>query len=949
MHEGWKLSFVFIILSFFGFNQTTVTETITSGTSWSVPCGVTEITVEVVGGGGGGGMGGGGCAGGGGGSGGYSAVTVTVINGQTFNYTVGAGGAGATSNPGTGATGSPSTFTDGALLNITANGGTGGTVGGGGGSCSGGNGGTGGTAAGGTTNTPGNPGLAGETVGTDIGGKGGSTPNFSGVGGLGGAVGIDGAAALVPGGGGGGGGSKSGSYTPKGGAGASGAIIITYVTTVTQPDAGYDQAICGVMTMTANIPGAGWTGTWADLDGNANIVSPNNPTSAVGIPVGGTCSRLTWTFSMAGCADIVDTVLLCRPLRCNDEPCGATPLTVGAGACTYTQYFNNNATTTTGMVEPGCGNYDGMDVWFSATVPANGILTVQAIDDPAGGSLYPGIALYTGPDCFNLTHEGCDNSTSTSSTSPAEITYIGEPGETVYIRYWNYFEYSGAFQMCAYSPTTPSGDILPGVMNSVPCGSTLSFYDPGGDGGNYQPNSGGTYYICPDTPGQYVTLDFTTGFFDVETGYDKLTILDGGPGSDMVIGQWDGTNSPGTITSSQPDGCLTVLWQADYVIQDLGWDASVTCSALAGVNDTICSPTNCTGGCGQWICADGLYPTTNDGNGIEDLAINLSGCFTSAGEIASKWFYFTVDNGGTVEFSFDGPQGQDYNLAIWGPSTNGIPPCPMSTGDAPIRCSQAAVGNTGNPVGLNRALGGGEFYEGSEGDGWLDALDVKDGETYAMILNIYMNGNPQPDIDLTIGGSADLDCTPVFLSATIQDFAGVSLGEQNKLSWISTSQTNNDYFTIEKSMDGKNWEFVGSVDGAGNSQIARYYSLIDEKPYGQITYYRLSQVDFEANQNYHGEIVSIANEKPNDGDFITNVYPNPSAGDVTFIYTGTKKATVVLEIRDELGKIVMVQEIDNVFPNITKKLNLEGLATGMYQLTFKEGERTSTKKLSIIR
>jgi hypothetical protein len=72
-----------------------------SGT-WTVPCDVTSITVQIYGGGGGGGGRGGGSnggfydsrGGGGGGGGGYSTITINVTPGSSFNYTIGAGGCG---------------------------------------------------------------------------------------------------------------------------------------------------------------------------------------------------------------------------------------------------------------------------------------------------------------------------------------------------------------------------------------------------------------------------------------------------------------------------------------------------------------------------------------------------------------------------------------------------------------------------------------------------------------------------------------------------------------------------------------------------------------------------------------------------------------------------------------------------------------------------------------
>ena len=202
-----------------------------SGT-WSVPCDVTSITVEVYGGGGGAGGGGGGSSGGlfstkgggGAGGGGYSTITINVTPGSTFSYSAAPGGCGGDNgsdfNDGdSGSAGGTTSFSGmddiGNSIAITANGGSGGQEGESGGDP--GDGGAGGSASGGSTNTPGGSGNNGSG---GSGGAGGAGAGPSG--GLGGTP-NSGAGASYGGGGAGGGNSD-------GGNGGAGGILITYVT-----------------------------------------------------------------------------------------------------------------------------------------------------------------------------------------------------------------------------------------------------------------------------------------------------------------------------------------------------------------------------------------------------------------------------------------------------------------------------------------------------------------------------------------------------------------------------------------------------------------------------------------------------------------------------------------------------------------------------------------------
>lgn len=225
----------------------------TSSTTWTVPPGVTSITVNSWGGGGGGGGGNDGCSaqgtGSGGGGGGFAQSTIAVTPGQVYTLSVGAGGtAGAYDANGT--AGGATSFSGNGITPVTA---TGGGFGTGASGCTTIAGGAGGTGTSGTvlfTGGAGSEGISASGI-TGVGGGGagsgsnGSTPanTCSGVGtggtgtypgGAGGGnadcgthTDNSGAAGTLPGGGGGGGLGYL-SNTSTGGAGGGGEITIVY-------------------------------------------------------------------------------------------------------------------------------------------------------------------------------------------------------------------------------------------------------------------------------------------------------------------------------------------------------------------------------------------------------------------------------------------------------------------------------------------------------------------------------------------------------------------------------------------------------------------------------------------------------------------------------------------------------------------------------------------------
>lgn len=75
-------------------------------------------------------------------------------------------------------------------------------------------------------------------------------------------------------------------------------------------------------------------------------------------------------------------------------------------------------------------------------------------------------------------------------------------------------------------------------------------------------------------------------------------------------------------------------------------------------------------------------------------------------------------------------------------------------------------------------------------------------------------------------------------------FNAKSFGDSNLIEWETASETNNNFFEVEKSADGENYIILEKINGAGNSSSILHYSAYDKNPYNGANYYRLKQVDF---------------------------------------------------------------------------------------------------------
>jgi gliding motility-associated-like protein len=316
-----------------------------SGT-WTVPCGVSSITVEIWGGGG---AGGGSVGQGGGGGGGacYNSHIIAVSVGQSFNYTIGSGGVAVLGlNGGNGQSSSFGTFSSG--------GGQGAAVG----SASPGNGGTA-CLSGALNGSNGSNGTA------TNGGNGGASPN-GGLGGLGG--GLSGAAGLIPGGGGGGG-LLNGITQGIGGNGAPGQIRITY----NQPPIPSAPIIDSIIQPNCNQAGAVYfsalpSGSWTITESlNGGFVTGSGT-----LGVFPNLDQGTYAFtvtSSAGCTSVPSLPVTLNPpvqgpvleisfdnIYCYGDSSGFITVTI-AGGTDPVNYVWSNGATTLNQTDLGAGTY----------------------------------------------------------------------------------------------------------------------------------------------------------------------------------------------------------------------------------------------------------------------------------------------------------------------------------------------------------------------------------------------------------------------------------------------------------------------------------------------------------------------------------------------------------------------------------------------------------------
>ncbi len=157
---------------------------------------------------------------------------------------------------------------------------------------------------------------------------------------------------------------------------------------------------------------------------------------------------------------------------------------------------------------------------------------------------------------------------------------------------------------------------------------------------------------------------------------------------------------------------------------------------------------------------------------------------------------------------------------------------------------------------------------------------------------VYGTNNAPGTQTITGGG-----CT---MPVELLSFEGKDLGRENLLTWSTATESFNDHFTIERSVDGKEYIEITRVKGAGNSMVEKKYEFIDREGRDEVLYYRLKQTDHNGSYEY---FPAIAIEKKYK-QWEPLVFPNPCGGVFTFRQMADQEKGFNYEISDIYGKII---------------------------------------------
>ncbi len=631
---------------------------------------------------------------------------------------------------------------------------------------------------------------------------------------------------------------------------------------------------------------------------------------------------------------LISTTTYAQPCSSNgglgEDPCTPIPLTVNS-SCAFTEARTN-----------GCGNFGNPsscnsgtkpDVWgvFTTTTVMN--ITVRHNSDNKDMTLHVFTLSGSCSVFTNLTQVACsDNIIGLSGNEDVVLPSLA--AGTYYVR------------AEAKLNNGSNGDGFC-VFGTIPGASTADYPWPGLDLGTV---------TCPGTTsasGNTTGANIDCGISDVGDHIYEFTL---GTNADLTIdvcsASWDtelhlfsllnGNCNAGPIETDNDDcglqstisiPCLPAGTYVAVVEGDVGDEGAYTLNITTSNCGCVLSKQDCIGGTS--VCNNTPFSGNSSGFSNQELNSSNNGCLTD--ERQSSWYFFEASSSGNIEFTISPSNvGDDYDFAVWGPFPSGSTPssiCPPS--DQPLRCSYSSLsGNTGL---LNGAT---DNTEGAGGDKFVEDIVATAGDVYILLIDNYSTSSQPFDLNWNLSNGASLDCTP--LPIDLLTFNGLPFDGYNKLFWSTSSEINNEFFIVEKSLNGTTFKEIGKVNGSGNSSQIINYEFFDENPYKNISYYRLKQIDYNGQHAYSN---TIAIKQSVGADAI--IFPNPTNNNLNLNIISQESANYNVSIIS-LSKIIFSESIFVEKGNHIVQLDaFKKLSQGLYFVQIQD-EKGNTIKIDKI-
>ncbi|NQX92307.1 MAG: T9SS type A sorting domain-containing protein, partial [Flavobacteriales bacterium] len=188
---------------------------------------------------------------------------------------------------------------------------------------------------------------------------------------------------------------------------------------------------------------------------------------------------------------------------------------------------------------------------------------------------------------------------------------------------------------------------------------------------------------------------------------------------------------------------------------------------------------------------------------------------------------------------------------------------------------------------------------------------------------------------IQVEDNVQIVCSAIVLPVEWLDFDAklIEGDSKTRCTWSTATEINNDYFTVQRTVDGNYWEDIGTVAGAGTTQQQQDYEFIDPNPLYGVSYYRIKQTDYNGEFDYSQKraverahrLQITAFPNPSDGRYQLN-----GLGDGSYVIVYDSRGALIQSILTASNELILtdpakgcyIAEVRNEYSDKVKRIRL---------------------------
>lgn len=247
------------------------------------------------------------------------------------------------------------------------------------------------------------------------------------------------------------------------------------------------------------------------------------------------------------------------------------------------------------------------------------------------------------------------------------------------------------------------------------------------------------------------------------------------------------------------------------------------------------------------------------------------------------------------------------------------------------------------------------FYNGQ----WIeDVIPAKSGDMGNQWLTEIVNLSPFNNSVINLrfrgvtgaGYLSDMAIDDVFIGSVfpveLMEFSADLESDQTvQLTWATASEQGNDYFIVEHSSDGIDFDALEKIEGAGTTQDITTYEAVDDRPYVGANYYRLQQVDMNGTFTYSNIVEIVVPWRKNQQAQLSHPYPDPFADQFRLDIKVEVQMEARISVFNSMGQLIRAEKKEKLVPGWqTLTFDSQELPAGVYYIRVEGYDFVMTRK-----